>query len=407
MYSFLLFILFSLILLGLIIYKSWLNPISIFNLIWFLVIALYSLRLSPALQLPLDDRTCELLLWSSLLFSISCFLVTKISIREKKNVCLDKEITFNRINTHFFIWFILELFETAYSRGLPIIWALRHSGKTYFDYGIPSLHGLANAYGLSILTILAYQLFSGKNKKKAKQIIIYIGIILGMYVLMLTRQVIISAILQLFIVYCFVKRKFPIFKIIIGALIGILIFGILGNIRTGYNEFLTIAQIHTNLPPALVGFYWVYMYLTMTLANLNKIFTLAFNPVGIGYFLSIYLPTVIVNLFFKVDSINPANYIVTPAFNVSGYNADAYISLGITGLILMALIYGILGGITYKKVINERNMKNIIYYAIYFQIMILSFFYNQLFYLPSGFQFIIIFIIFKNTKIRGEQYGRK
>lgn len=404
MYFTLLGILFLLTVIGLISYRSWLNPVSIFNVVWLVVCFLYGFRLSPNLQAPLENRTCYLLMLGNIVFTISCIVVSKISIwpTNLSSVYKTKEITFENIQKHFWIWFVLELFETVYSKGFPIIWALQHNGKTYFDYGIPSVHGFANAYGLTILTILAYQLFKGDYKKQSKKIVTYILIILLMYVFMLTRQVIISAIIQIFVVYCFLKRKIPWVKILIWIFLIIIAFGLVGNIRTGYYDFLSVAQMDTKVNPLFVGFYWVYMYLTMTIANLNKLFNMFFTPLGMGYFWSIYLPTALVNSVFKFNNpVDQSNFLVTQAFNVSGYSADAYISIGIMGLVIMAIIYGIIGGLCYKKIIRNRSMKNILYYAVYLQIIVLSFFFNQLFYLPSGFQFVIIYFLFKNIKSKG------
>lgn len=399
MYFTLLAILFLLTVIGLISYRSWLNPVSIFNVVWLVVCFLYGFRLSPNLQVPLMDRTCYLLILGNVVFTISCIVISKISIKPPEvSVYKIKEITFERIQKHFWIWLVLEIFETIYSKGFPIIWALQHNGKTYFDYGIPSIHGFANAYGLTILTILAYQLFKGDYKKQSKKIVTYILIILGMYLLMLTRQVIISAIIQIFVVYCFLKRKIPWVKILIWTFLIIIAFGLVGNVRTGYYEFLSVAEMDTKVNPMFVGFYWVYMYLTMTIANLNKMFNMFFTPLGMGYFWSIYLPTALVNSVFKFNYGDLSNLLVTPAFNVAGYNADAYIALGVAGIIIMATIYGVLGGLCYKKIIRNRNMKNILYYAVYLQIIVLSFFFNQLFYLPSGFQFIVIYLLFKSVK---------
>lgn len=403
MYFTLLVILFLLTVIGLITYKSWLNPVSIFNVVWLAVCFLYGFRLSPNLQAPLENRTCYLLILGNIIFTISCIVISKISIRSSNiSIYKTKEITFENIQKHFWIWFSLELLETVYSKGFPIIWALQHNGKTYFDYGIPSIHGFANAYGLIILTVLSYQLFKGSYKKQSKKIMTYILIILGMYVLMLTRQVIISAIIQIFVVYCFLRKKIPVFKIIMWIFFIIIAFGLVGNIRTGYYEFLSVAEMDTKVNPMFVGFYWVYMYLTMTIANLNKLFNMTFTPLGMGYFWSIYLPTALVNSVFKFNPTNQYDFLVTQAFNVSGYNADAYVSLGIIGIVIMSIIYGVLGGLCYKKIVRNRSMKNILYYAVYLQIIVLSFFYNQLFYLPSGFQFIIIYCLFKNISSKEE-----
>lgn len=291
--------------LGLLIYKSWLNPVTIFNIVWLVVCALYGLRLSPRLQPELANKTCEFLILGNVVFTLSCLLVSKISIKPIKKFNISKkELTFSEIRPHFWFWIFIEIVETIYSKGLPIMWAMQKNGKTYFDYGIPTFHGLANAYGLSILSILAYELFKEKKSKESKKIITYILTILLMYALLLTRQVIISAVIQMFIIYYFLKPKIPIGKIIVTVFVGIIIFGLIGNIRTGYSEFLSVSLIDSKINPFFIGFYWVYMYLTMTIANLNKMFTISFNPVGIGYFAAIYLPTVISKLLFKTTFVD-------------------------------------------------------------------------------------------------------
>lgn len=402
MYYILLFALGGLFLIGICVYKSVFNPVSVFNAVWFIVCFLYGFRLSPNIQPPLLNRTCDLLILGNVVFTIACILTSKLAFRFATNFKKNEkdEVTFKNIQRHFWIWFILEIFETVYSKGMPLIWTLQNNGKTYVDYGVPSLHGLANAYGLAIVTILFYQAFDKKYKDVLKKIIFYIVIIIFMYLLMLTRQVLISAAIQFFVVYCFRKKRIPVMKLVIGVLSLIMLFGILGNIRTGYTEFLAVAQINTKINPLFIGFYWVYIYLTMTIANLNKLFNLVFMPVGINYFLSIFVPTVLVDSLFKNNIMNVPNFLVVSNFNVSGYNAEIYVSFGIIGIIIMALIYGILGGIVYKKISRKENMKNILYYAVYYQIIILSFFYNQLFYLPSGFQFIIIYLLFKNVRFK-------
>ena len=152
---------------------------------------------------------------------------------------------------------------------------------------------------------------------------------------------------------------------------------------------------NNNIPKSLIGVYWVYMYLTMTVANVNNAVLLGINDYGITPIASVYIPTVISNLLFSNSNIKVPNYLVTRAFNVSGFFIDFYIGYGNLGVAIISAIYGLLGAYTLKKVTKKQNEKNILYYAIYLQIVLLSFFYNHLLYLPSGFQFVIVYIIFK------------
>ena len=169
----------------------------------------------------------------------------------------------------------------------------------------------------------------------------------------------------------------------------------MGNFRTGYEEFLNVALMkEPNINKSLIGFYWTYMYLTMTVSNVNNAVLLDVNGFGLQPIASIYLPTVISNIVFT-EKIEIPQYLVTQAFNVSGFFMDFYIGFGNFGVAIISSIYGLLGAYLFKKVRKNENEKNVLYYAIYLQIILLSFFYNHLLYLPSGFQFIIIFAIFK------------
>lgn len=391
-----------LIVLGLVIYRDILNPISIYNSVWFIVVGLYMLQLTP-LQADLTNTTLSNLLWTSIVFSIFCLFSSKVTLVKVKSKSKEK-ISEREINFYFKLWIIIEIIEVIYSRGFPMLWSLSGSSKTYFDFGIPSVHGFANAFGLALVSVMFMAYIEENNK-------VILCKIIGMavyYVLLLTRQVIISMVIQLFIIYCFKKGKVPWGKIIVGGVVGIISFGILGNIRTGYTEFLNVAMIKTEINPLLVGVYWVYMYLTMTIANLNKVFSISFHSVGIIHILSVYMPSFIRNIFYSNKSYGLPNYLVTQAFNVSGYFMDFFLSYKAAGMLFIAGVYGLLGGIIYKKNRRDPCQKNAIYFAIYLQIIFLSFFYNHLLYLPSGFQFIIIFFMFKKIKVKfGNKVGKR
>lgn len=373
---------------GLILYKSTLNPVFVFNIIWLSVCSLYGLRISP-LQAVLTDRTCIYLLCSNISFTLVCIMTYTFSRGGMRGV---HNISFASLKKHYLMWLFIEIFETIYSGGFPLLWSLLGigGGKTYKNYGIHTLHGFANAYGLSIITIITYLLVSNHNPKKSGEMKKIIAIMLIGYTLMLTRQVIVSALIQMVVVYCMVNKKIPVKKLFYICLLGMLCFGILGNIRTGYDSFLEVANIESKINPVFIGIYWVYMYLTMQLANLNKLFMLYFTPVGMSFMFVHIIPSVLRD----ISNYNRPDFLVTPAFNVSGYSSDAYVALGFIGLIVISAIFGFVSGKTYKSFKRKNSMKNTIYYVICVQIILISFFINSLFYMPSGFQFVIIYFLF-------------
>ena len=384
--------------------KKLINPLSLFNMIWLLVISIYQLRLS-VLQDPIEDKTIITFMICILSFSIFFILgiIFKISNKNNKQETTHV-IEYKTIRNLFFFWVFIEIIETIYSGGLPIFWKILDSTKNYMNYGIPTLHGFMNSISLVIVLLSTY-LYLYNRKKTGKRDKRLIGILLTVLIFdicMITRQVIISAIIEMIAIYIVFNNKIPWKKLIIITLVIIIAFGILGNFRTGYEEFLNVAVMkQPNINKSLIGFYWVYMYLTMTVSNVNNAVLLDVNGFGLQPIASIYLPTIISDVLFA-DNIEIPQYLVTQAFNVSGFFMDFYIAFGNLGVGIISAIYGILGAYLYKKLHKNENEKNILYYAVYLQIILLSFFYNHLLYLPSGFQFIIIFLLFNYKSIKKE-----
>ncbi len=394
----LIFLMIVFLILGFIMTKRTINPLSIFNAIWLVVILLYQLRLS-VLQGKLNEKTIITFIICILLFSVS-FIIGNLLLSKNKNTKVkeNKIIKYNLIKKMYIFWIVVEIIETIYSKGLPIIWKITGSAKTYMNYGIPTVHGLMNAIGLCIVILSFYLYMYEKNNynKKNKKLLLIIVSILGFSLCLITRQVIVTAIIEIGVIYICFQKRIPWKKIILLSLVGIIVFGIIGNFRTGYQEFLDVAVMkNEQIPKPLIGFYWVYMYLTMTVANVNNAVLLGINGYGITPIASVYIPTVISNLLFSNSSIKVPNYLVTQAFNVSGFFIEFYIAYGNLGVGIISFVYGILGAYIFSKIKRDESEKNILYYAIYLQIIVLSFFYNHLLYLPSGFQLVIIFIIFK------------
>ena len=393
----LIFLMILFIFLGIILTKKVINPLSAFNLIWLVVIAMYQLRLSE-LQDILNDESVITFIICILSFSITFILGYVIKIKQKERKESDKIIEYDTIKKIFIFWLIIEFIETVWSGGLPILWKIIGSSKTYMNYGIPTLHGLMNSIGLVII-MLSFYLYMYKKQKdnvKDRRLLVILLVVSLFSLCLITRQVIITAIIEMMVIYLYFKVKIPWKKIIIIVCVGVIAFGVIGNFRTGYDEFLDVSLMkNNNIPKSLIGVYWVYMYLTMTVANVNNAVLLGINDYGITPIASVYIPTVISNLLLSNSNIKVPNYLVTRAFNVSGFFIDFYIGYGNLGVAIISAIYGLLGAYTLKKVTKKQNEKNILYYAIYLQIVLLSFFYNHLLYLPSGFQFVIVYIIFK------------
>lgn len=381
------------IILGVIITKKVFNPLSCFNILWLLIILLYNLQLSR-LFTDLSFKTYIVLIINIFFFSLA-FLVGYL-IRIKKHLKEENfVISYKKILKLFKFWLFIEIIETIYSGGLPVIWKLTGNIKTYTAYGIPTLHGLMNSLGLVIAILSFYKFLKDKDKKLLK----IVATIFIYYLCVISRQVLISLIIEIMVIYLFFNKKIPWKKLIIIFFITVIGFGIIGNFRTGYENFLNVSAFkNIHAPKMFIGVYWLYMYLTSLLININYAINSNISGFGLLPLFQHYVPTIIYRILYANNPVSIPSIVVYSSYNVSGYFADFLIGYGIKGVAIMSFIYGFLGGIFLYKVEKNANEKNILYYAVYMQIILLSFVSNHLFYLPSGFQLFIIYVLFNSKK---------
>lgn len=371
------------------------NPLSVFVAIWGSVTGLSMLQLSRW-QTGVSDETLTVFCFVLLMFALAYLLIIFVGDRQRPRVSPDwatnRAIPYKTVRTLFMVWMAIEVVEVIYSGGIPIIWHLIGSGKTYFDFGIPSVHGLMNALALSLILICSIN--SLRNYKQRKQYFFIIGIILIYYVALLTRQVVISAAIEIVSLGLLNNPK-KFCRILVPLIIfAVFAFGVLGNVRTGYQGFMYVSQMKHAIDPLFVGVYWVYMYLSMTVSNLNKLITGGFPLIGLNAF-SGMVPTALAPYFGIDTSFFTADYLVTPAYNVSGFFVSFYQGFGLIGAIVAAIIYGCIGAFSYGYWHKHKSELSLALLAVAMQIIILSFFDNMLFYLPCSFQFVIIFVLFK------------
>lgn len=371
------------------------NPLSAFSAIWMAVVALSYMMLS-GWQSPIEAETFSVLLVMQLAFAVLYLVGNGLKLKESRRENAGTTVSPEQLNVLFIIWLLVEFVEIVYSGGLPILWHLLGTGKTYFDFGIPSVHGLMNSVGLVILLVATLLILDGKDKNHhLRHVCIFIFLY---YLCLVTRQVIVSAAIEVLIVVFLRKPELVVHKVIPVALIAVLLFGIVGNLRTGYDAFMYVSLIKGDIPSYLIGFYWVYMYLSMTITNINNLVVMGLDPVGMNA-LSGFIPSVLAP-FFGIDTgFYTADYLVTNAFNVSGFFVYFYQGFSLAGVLVISAVYGLLGGVFFRKYAENPNERNILFLAITMQIILLSFFDNMFLYLPSSFQFIVVLLLYRNKSI--------
>ncbi|WP_257985359.1 O-antigen polymerase [Bacillus sp. V5-8f] len=394
----LLLIVFSLT--GILIHKKVLNLLTIFNLVWICIILLYGFQMSIYLT-PFSNRTVIyfILVFSSFflgyiyifLFYLPKYKKGYLSAVPKRAIFLSK----NFIENSFFVIFIILIVETIFSGGIPLIWLLTGSDKNYFDFGIPTLHGLLMSFILFYGTLLYFIL----NQNFRKKYLFYFLFICLIPILLISRQIAITLVVQILIIHHLSIKRINFIKGGSIALICIVLFGIAGNIRTGLDNFLNVAKMsNQNISYFESGFYWVYMYLTMSLANVNNLFTnISFDYTFGKNILSSFLPTIVTDVIYNAELSAPY-FLVSPNFTVSSFMVTTFIDFGIVGLTIYTFLLGLISCIVYHNYIFNKSIRNMFVYATMLQILLMSFFVDFLLYLPVSFQFFWYYLFLRDNK---------
>ena len=174
------------------------NPCFVYLCAWGLVSGLFSLRISYLLDGFSEDFLIVLLV--ILLTYVCSFYISKYILFFRDSDVPSKLILTSLRKTNKYlllIWCILSLIDIIASDGITIIWVLQGSGKTYFDFGVNGLHGLSNAI-YSVCAMNAY-LLSVEQKRKIDKVIL--GMLLIWPILIVSRQILITTLLQIFFIY--------------------------------------------------------------------------------------------------------------------------------------------------------------------------------------------------------------
>ena len=372
------------------------KPVIIFILVWVFVFILYSFRLSYLLNQNIS--------LGAYFFPITffCFTLGYLVAFLFKQKVYNKIPDFSEFDLakveknvflYFKIWAAITLVEIAYSRGIPILWIIQGSSKTYFDFGIPTLHGFLNALQISLGIISFYLYLRTKNKKT-----LYISLFLFAWqIAVISRQLLVTQLIEIFYLYL-VLSKSPMRVVKNLATFGlgfIVLFGVVGDLRTGKDHFYALALPSDNwidwLPS---GFLWVYIYLVTPLNNLLYNFSsgaIIHPDYTFSNTTTLLFPSIIRKLIYgeSYSVSNTSGNLISEAFNVSSAFTSPFLDAGYAGIAIFSFVIGFISFICWWT----RGNKRVFYRAVIAQCLILTIFYNHFFYLPIIFQLFWIFLI--------------
>ena len=382
-----------------------LNPALLYAFIWSLILFLYNLRLSSVL-IPFSQTTFLFILSSILIFLAGYFfnvLVTgRFIVAPHVNQETYKKWVFSRhtdkmLKRLTILFAVGTCLEIVIAGNLPLLSMIGVGDSIrYTKFGIRGIHGLFNASFLIICTILYLRQLSTPR-------FLYLGLLFLAFiwpVLMLTRQLSISLIVQLIFLRILVKGVSIRDSLMVSLILFIIIlfFGYIGDMRSSRDGMIALAQPTFEYPEHLPsGFMWVYLYMTSPTNNL--IYNIDTTPYNAPFsILSGFIPS-----FTRSQAADALGFPNTPwemvnaTLNVATMHRKVISDFGtIYGNIFYYFVSFGLGFILLKSSHDPRFGLALV---VVLHGIFLSFFADFLFHLVFTSQFIMYIIFFKQPKI--------
>lgn len=263
-------------------------------------------------------------------------LFSKTGIKSHVNSGI--QLNLIRIKPFLIIWLLISAGEVLMFPGLPIFYAVLGGSKTYAEFGIPSVHGVANLLWL-ILTMIVYTRWM-RGEHNVRWLLI--GLV-SWPILCASRGLFMIMAFILLSVYLTLIHRIKL-KFVLLLLIAMTIiyfgFGYLGEIRAKDFSLSMALSLSDEIPPAWL---WFYVYITSPVANLANTLEMvppSFSLVPVAT-LGPLIPTVIKPLFGVATGFDA--YIGEPVadfLNAGTAFRPAYLDWGILGIVVVSAGFG-------------------------------------------------------------------
>ena len=298
------------------------------------------------------------------------------------------------------VWSLITIFEIVNSGGLPIIWLLTGSGRTYEEFGIPTLHGFANALWL-YLTFATF--IRCQEQQKSWRVLLLLAILLLWPLLVVSRGLFTINLFQLVFFYFLTTNTrvhILTLRLLLLALAFVFAFGFAGDARAP--DFSIEQSLGFDAGEAhFATLLWVYSYIVSPISTLalnweNTIPQMNLLPTNTFQSL---LPTVVRSAIeMKTGFEGYQGVLAHDAFNVSTAFLSPFLDWGVAGMLLMALLIGFFGHIIWKSAL--RNAHKIPLLCTFDTFVALTIFTNQFTGLTSLLLLFLLAYLTRSIQLR-------
>jgi oligosaccharide repeat unit polymerase len=287
----------------------------------------------------------------------------------------------------FLILYLLALFNVAHAGYLPLLSLLTTGNSGYMKFGIPSFYGAYLALANALACLALYLYFRLRDRLYS---ILFLSVLL-LHVLFMTRQNVVTLLVQAVVIRSFVYKRFSKITLLISFLAFLSLFSLLGTLRSGnIVHIIGVRERYAWIPTAFI---WLYAYSYFNVLNLSNMITQSGAPFYDGSMWRHLLPSVLRPQYVH------ASYLQLASMNVTSYMYPIYFDVGSAGVKLWTLIWAIVTAYFYRRAVKRGRFDDIAIYACLFFCALLSFFVDFWFYLPVIFQ-VVFFAIFQRILFR-------
>jgi oligosaccharide repeat unit polymerase len=382
-----------------------LHPLTVFSVVWLGVVFLYSLHLSKILLYTTQEVVkTVLVIWApfaavTLVYTFFRHILIRVYPSFRKPSAVDFAGLERKLVVWFRVWIVISIIEIIVSGGIPLLWLIQHSTKTYVDFGISSLHGLVNSLLLSIgLCRFALFLITGKRRH-----LLVPAFILVWSIAVVTRNMLLVSLIEFAILFFRLKpvKTLTIFKLTAGVVGLILAFGVIGDYRSGSSDLIRLwAQPTEEYPDWLPsGVLWAYIYISTPVNNLvyTSEVTHPINSPAFPNTVATLFPTVIRTVIYGSQLGDAeSGQLVASTFNVSTAYIGPFQDYGFPGIALFSMAIAAACQVFWFR----RSIGDILIFAVLTQCLVLSLFFNHFFYLPVISQVAWVLFFFRSANKR-------
>lgn len=284
------------------------------------------------------------------------------------------------------IYALIEAVQIVHGRGFPLLWLiLKTANQDYATYGIPSLNGFAHALYLFATSVLFLNCLKSKSKPQYALLLC----LLVVPIMLISRHLLICIFVQLLCLWLYYRPKAIWWALMTGfTVLGL--FVVVGNMRTGLGNMLSVFPPSEGFPEALYGLMWVYAYVVTPFNFLNSNVDYL-TPVGWPQLeISAALPSVLRHWLLGGIEVPDTGYRTALPGQVNTFYYEPILDLGLFYGFLFMAVFQLLAICAYRRAVRTGGYLDVLTYSVLYQVMVLSIFHNHLLFQPVIFQLVLL-----------------